>query len=299
MGDSRADVDASQMEAGAVDLRAAEWEGRPVEDWRVEWRIPKLSVFERVSSTNDVARRLAEAGAPARTVVLAEAQTAGRGRGGTRWHDRPGSALLCSVVLRPRLPTAGPMAPGTLPLRVGLAAAAAIERAAGISVRVKWPNDLLVDVGTAGGPGRKVAGILCEASLSASAESFVVVGVGVNVGQTAEDFPPELRGRAASLGQAAGRVVSRAALAGAILDELDRIGEQALLPFDELTRGRLDALDALRGQDIRVDGGPVGQALGIAPDGALRVRYEKGVETIRSGTVRFAQTDPILGTMRT
>ena len=266
---------------------AGSWEGEPVEALRERWRLPSLVVYDRVGSTNDVAKRLAEAGAAEGTAVLAETQTAGRGRGGSSWHDRPGASLLLSVVLRPRLTADGPAAPGTLPLRVGLVVAEAIERLAGLRTRVEWPNDVVVGRGRAEVEGgRKLAGILCEGALSESTSSYIVVGVGVNVHQQPDDFAPELRPRATSLRLAGVAGGSRPALAHDILAGVRALGKNAVRPLDRETLDRLAQRDALAGRTVSVDGRIAGRAHGIAADGGLLVQNDDGIETIRAGTVR-------------
>ncbi len=140
-------------------------------------------------STNADAVALAEAGAPHLSVVAAGHQTAGRGRLGRTWETAPGSSLLISVVLRPNVE---PEAASLIPLLAALCMGEACGGGFGIETRIKWPNDLHVN-------GRKLAGILPEAKVSAGALEYVVVGVGVNLYQRTEDFPPEIRERATSV----------------------------------------------------------------------------------------------------
>jgi BirA family biotin operon repressor/biotin-[acetyl-CoA-carboxylase] ligase len=142
--------------------------------------------LDRTGSTNDDARRLAEDGAPAWTLVAAGHQTAGRGRLGRSWTDAPGKALLVSLVLRPTFP------PGTAPLITLAAAAALVEAAEVPKLRSKWPNDLVVGE-------RKVGGILAETAISAGALRHVILGIGLNVGMSPEEFPPEVRESASSI----------------------------------------------------------------------------------------------------
>lgn len=261
------------------------WEGRPVEEWRDAWGAPTLVVLDAVGSTNDVARALAEDGAPSGTAVLAEHQTAGRGRAGRRWHAPHGTALLLSVVLRPPAGQAAGQAPGAIPLRVGLAVASAAEAVAGISLGLKWPNDVVT-------PGaRKVAGILCEAA-SGPGGAFVVAGIGVNVNQRPEDFPPDVRTMATSLAAAAGREISRAELCGAILNGLREAGNRYGAPLEPRELRAIADRDLLLGRHVLVDGVPRGTAVGIAPDGALLVRDGAGeVDAVYSGTVRVPDPD--------
>jgi BirA family biotin operon repressor/biotin-[acetyl-CoA-carboxylase] ligase len=160
-----------------------------------------------VDSTQRVAFALAEAGAADRTVVVADTQTAGRGRRGRPWHDEPGGSVLASIVVRPRL------AVRDLPklsLVAALAVAEAIEAVASLAPRLKWPNDILVN-------GRKIAGILLESRVAA--EPVVVVGIGINLGQRA--FPSALTATATSVRIESGRTVQREAMLEAALAAFD------------------------------------------------------------------------------
>ena len=143
-----------------------------------------------VASTNDAAWEALAVGAPDGTVIVADAQTRGRGRGGRFWLLAPGRGLALSVLLASGC---DPASAGAVPLGAGLALARALERL-GIRAALKWPNDLLVGE-------RKLSGILCESRRAPAPEAggAIVVGVGVNVGTRSEDFPPELRAAATSL----------------------------------------------------------------------------------------------------
>ncbi len=147
------------------------------------------------TSTMDDVERLAAGGAAEGLIVVADEQTTGRGRAGRSWTAPAGAALLCSILLRPPLP---PDRLTTLPLVAGVAVAEAIEDRADISCRLKWPNDVWID-------GRKVAGILVKATVSAGVVDRVVLGVGINLSTNLEDLPPN----ATSLAAASGRAVSR------------------------------------------------------------------------------------------
>ncbi len=261
--------------------RAERWEGATATELAARWGVPAVHLFHTVGSTNDEARALADGGAPAGTVVLAEDQLAGRGRGGRGWVSPPGLGIWMTVVLRPAtLP-----APGLLPILVGLAAAEAIDdfvRPA--RAQVKWPNDVHL-------AGRKVAGILCEGAWEADRPGAVVAGIGINCGQSGGDFPPELQPVATSLRISAGWAPPRAEVAGSIVRTILRLAGN---PPAQLGGALLDALrgrDALEGRAVVVTGAtPVtGTALGVSPAGALLVRSDAGVlRTVRSGTVRLA-----------
>src|SRR5439155_23352590 len=140
-------------------------------------------------STQHVARDLARAGAPEGTIVIAERQTAGRGRLGRQWHSPTGLNLYCSIVLRPALP------PGVVPqiaLVAGTAAAAAIEAETGVRPAIKWPNDVLLG-------GRKIVGILVEMDSEVERVHHVIAGIGVNLNAPRASFPHDLRAKASSL----------------------------------------------------------------------------------------------------
>ncbi|TMM05092.1 MAG: biotin--[acetyl-CoA-carboxylase] ligase [Actinobacteria bacterium] len=217
---------------------------------------PRLHL-RRTDSTNERARELAALGAPHGTLVTASRQTAGRGRQGRSWVAPDGRGLLCSLLLRdpPRL----------LPLAAGVAVASVV----GVPALVKWPNDVLVD-------GRKVAGILVEGRPQ---ERWAVVGIGLNVALQPEDFPPELRETAGTLGQGP----------EAIEPTLERLLEAlehwiTASPEDVLEAFR--TRDALLGRAIRWAGGE-GRAAGVDPEGRLMVQTRQGRMTLEAGEVHL------------
>lgn len=248
------------------------WEGEPVGVWERMWGVPRLEFHDVLGSTNDRACELARSGAPPFTVVVAERQTAGRGRGGSRWHSPPGAGLWISVLL----PGAGPVPPH-LPLLVGLAAARAVEHVcAELDVGLKWPNDLEV-------VGRKAGGVLCE-----RADGCVVAGIGLNLRQKPEDFPAELAGSAVSLETAAGRPLSRGALASALLGELRRASGATVGPLPTEVREELAERDVLRDRRVVSQQAGAGVARGIDQDGALLVERPDGARVrVLAGSVRI------------
>jgi BirA family biotin operon repressor/biotin-[acetyl-CoA-carboxylase] ligase len=235
-----------------------------------------------VGSTNDVARALAGAGFPHGTVVVADVQTAGRGRQGRRWQAPPGAALLCSTLLRPALPVAA------LPA-LTMAAADAAAAVTGRPAALKWPNDVLMaTAGAAGRPAppalaqagesepplKKVAGVLLETALAGHRLASVIVGIGINVSA----HPPELA-TATDLAAVAGRPIARAAVLDALLARLDHwagaalAGEQAAV--FAAWRARLVTL----GRPVHVvTAGEAfdGLAEDVDTDGALLVRVAGG-----------------------
>jgi BirA family transcriptional regulator, biotin operon repressor / biotin---[acetyl-CoA-carboxylase] ligase len=218
---------------------------------------PRLHLRE-TTSTNERARALAAAGAPHGTLVTAGVQTAGRGRQGRTWTAPPGRAVLASVVVRDPDPL--------LPLRAGLA----VADLAGQGARVKWPNDVLVG-------GRKVAGVLVEARPQ---ERWAVAGIGLNAAVDPAELPPELRGRAATLGRSPDELE---AVLAELLEALERrLGEPAA---DTLRAMRVR--DALLDQPVTWAGGE-GTGAGVDERGSLRVRRADGtIAVLDAGEVHL------------
>ena len=144
--------------------------------------------LDEAASTNDVLRTMAEQGAAEGTTVVARVQTRGRGRLQRPWHSPPGLGLYLSVLLRPPWPAADS---GALALLGGVAAASALAQLYVARLTLKWPNDVLAD-------GKKICGVLVEPALHGDRLDYAVMGIGVNVLQRHEDFPPELRSTATS-----------------------------------------------------------------------------------------------------
>jgi len=239
--------------------------------------------YATLDSTNRRALAWAEAGAPEGALVLAEHQTAGRGRLGRSWADVPGEGLLLSLVLRPAL---SPERMGLLPLAAGLAVAEALDgHAAPLAPTLKWPNDVLLG-------GRKVCGILAEGR-PGGAHPFAVLGIGVNVGQTA--FPAELAERATSLLLATGRTPDRTALLADLLARLEA-------RYEDLAAARHPAVLAAFAARMPPPGTPLavhpatggapttGTLDGLAPDGGLRLRTPEGAVVLRAGEVTTQPT---------
>jgi BirA family biotin operon repressor/biotin-[acetyl-CoA-carboxylase] ligase len=224
--------------------------------------------LDSVTSTNDVAKRLALEGAPEGTLVLAEVQTAGRGRQARTWIAPAGSSLLMSLVFRPSFPPAG--LPHLL-MASGLAVAQAIEDSTGLPVHLKWPNDILLG-------GKKTGGILIEAGLTAEAIDYVVVGIGLNVNLDLAQVP-EIVAFATSISEELGRSVPRLRVLHSLLRSMER--EYILLQGGESPHGRwvarLDQLD----QQVEIST-PWGKESGllerVGEDGTLFLRRADGTE---------------------
>lgn len=242
---------------------------------------------ESIGSTSDRLRELARRGAAPFTAVLADRQTAGRGRGGRGWHSAPGSGLWISVLL----PSPPGGAPGAASLAVGAAAALAVEAATGVEVGLKWPNDLLVRSTPAGPELGKVGGVLCE-TVRAPGGALVVVGVGINLRRPPE-APDEAFRAAAFLDEATGRPVGVEELAGALAGELRRLADPPPDRLEGELRRQWDQRDLLRGRAVRTETAPAGVAVGLGPDGALRVSDAAGrIHTVRAGSVRLEGEGP-------
>jgi BirA family biotin operon repressor/biotin-[acetyl-CoA-carboxylase] ligase len=230
------------------------------------WLGTELHELDVCDSTSDEAASLAAAGAPHGAVVVAAAQRRGRGRLGRAWYSPPGENLYLSAVLRPDL------APPTLPpitLAAGVAVAETIA-SYGAAPVVKWPNDVLVGE-------RKVAGILTEMTTRADRLDHLVLGVGVNLGS--RSFPPELADVATSLAIACGRAETPAGFRARLLPVLETWLDRFFAGGVAAVGRAWSAWSGMEGRRVRVSvGGRVleGTARGIAPDGSLDVRDDRG-----------------------
>lgn len=230
----------------------------------------RLSVLERCDSTNDVARSAGEADAPHGTAIIALEQTRGRGRRGRAWATLPGEHLFASLVLRPPLP---PERASELTLVAGVALVDAL-RSLGVESSLKWPNDVEID-------GLKVAGILAEyVALEPAERSFVVLGIGVNVGASSDPYPDDVRERATSLAaHASSADVSVGGVAVAVFTQLDQWMERHVTEGFEVIRTAWRERTTMLGAAVRAHlGGQVvlGTAVDLDPTGALLIRDPNG-----------------------
>ena len=228
--------------------------------------------FFRIDSTNSVALELAANGAAHGTVVLAEEQTAGRGRLGREWYSEKSSGIYCSVILRPAL---SPAAAPVITLAAGLAAHHAIASVTGLAVDIRWPNDIMIG-------GKKACGILTEMSAELDRLHAVVLGFGVNVNHA--EFPAELRPMATSLRIEGRKTYSRAQIVVALLKELERCYQLMLAKGGAGIVPEWAASSSYaRGQRIRVQAKSESfeaTTAGLDPSGALRVRRDDGREEL-------------------
>jgi BirA family transcriptional regulator, biotin operon repressor / biotin---[acetyl-CoA-carboxylase] ligase len=240
----------------------------------------QLHHYYKIGSTNTVAMNAASAGAPEGSVLLAERQTAGRGRGAHNWHSAQSAGIYCSIILRPALPPSQAL---ILSLAAGLAVHAAIQTIdPAVAVDLKWPNDVLIH-------GKKVAGILTEMNSEATRVRYIVIGIGINVNQTT--FPSELQRTATSLRLATGTEWSRVELCAALLKSLNREYRNLLEKpgaHDAILRRFQEQSSMVRGCPVQIeeDGGFEGITEGLDQRGFLQVRTTHGVRSVLSGTVR-------------
>jgi BirA family biotin operon repressor/biotin-[acetyl-CoA-carboxylase] ligase len=240
-----------------------------------------LRTFEVIDSTNARACALAEAGAAEGLVVIADQQTAGKGRLGRSWVSPGGVNLYLSVVLRP------PVLPVNAPQLTFLSAVAVcrtITEVCGLQPTVKWPNDVLLN-------GRKAAGLLNEMSSETDRVNYVVLGVGVNLNMTAEQFPSRLRYPATSLLIEAGTRISRVGFARVLLAQIDALYGIYLQHGARPVLSAWEKYCDLTGKPVEVDCQSRlirGVMAGLDDDGALLVKTAGGFERVLAGDVRPA-----------
>ena len=230
---------------------------------QTNWVGCEIVYFEETDSTNRQARLLALDGAAHGTLVIADRQSAGRGRRGRGWISPAGEGIFMSLIVRPDMP---PSRVAKMSLMLALAVARAIERETGLIARIKWPNDIVID-------GRKVCGLLLEMDATAEKVNSIVAGVGINVHQKA--FDEEIAHTASSLDLLSGRRVSRSAIVRAFLEEFER----AMALADEAMMDaycKRSATIEQRVQVIALDGTYTGVAKGITQSGSLLVAPDEG-----------------------
>ena len=237
--------------------------------------------FLRTDSTNRVAMELGNADEAEGAVVLAEEQTAGRGRAGREWHSERGTGIYVTLLLRPKI---SPVQAPLLTMMAGLSARAAIQAQSGITIDLKWPNDLMLE-------GKKLGGILTEMYAEPTQVRFVIVGIGINANQ--EKFPSELAAIATSLRAHPGRSQSRMELLVRLLREFENDYNRFLREGAASVTHRFEAVSSYaRGKRVNVSNGAEsysGVTAGLSPEGLLRVEREGGnVTTVIAGDVREA-----------
>ena len=230
------------------------------------WAGQEIVCFTETDSTNVRARKLGENGAAHGTLVVAEQQTAGRGRRGRGWESPAGSSIYMSLLLRPEfLPNKAPM----LTIVMAYSVATALREQTGLDFRIKWPNDIVLN-------GKKVVGILTEMSTEIEYINHVVIGVGINV--NTEAFPEEICATATSIRRESGKTWRRAELIAAILRQFEVQYERFVKEEDlAYLREAYDAILVNCNREVRILGEKDGYravALGIDDQGELLVRKE-------------------------
>jgi BirA family transcriptional regulator, biotin operon repressor / biotin---[acetyl-CoA-carboxylase] ligase len=238
-----------------------------------------LRYIEAVGSTNDEALAWAREGVDEGAIVVADHQSAGRGRRGRIWHAAPGTALLFSLVLRPTL---GPDHLGLLTTALGVAGAEA-SRSFGLDARVKWPNDVTV-------AGKKLAGILVESRLSGHRVEAAIAGMGFNVSVAPRDLPPGVGDGATSIAAELGESPSRAKvlkeILAAFMDHYESLASDA---GRARLIGRARDLSAILGTTVSVSMGDgsvtTGEAIDLTATGALVIETADGRLTVSAGEI--------------
>jgi BirA family biotin operon repressor/biotin-[acetyl-CoA-carboxylase] ligase len=238
----------------------------------------KIYHYFRTDSTNRVALELGYENEPEGAVVLAEEQTAGRGRAGRSWHSERATGIYVTLLLRPKI---SPVQAPLLTMMAGLSAHAAIQAQTGLQPDLKWPNDLMLN-------GKKLGGILTEMHAETTLVRFVIVGIGINVNQ--ERFPGELSGIATSLRAESGKIQSRLELLARLLREFETDYNRFLRDGSSSITERFEQVSSYaRGKKVRVTNGSesyVGVTVGLRPEGLLQVQREDGaVVTVLAGDV--------------
>ncbi|MCA0990752.1 biotin--[acetyl-CoA-carboxylase] ligase [Bacillus hwajinpoensis] len=227
-----------------------------------------IYTYPTVESTQFIAHDLAHRGASDGTIIVADEQTAGKGRLGRSWHSPSGSGIWTSIILRPKLP---PQRAPQFTLIAAVSVVHAIRKQTGLEAEIKWPNDILID-------GKKVVGILTELQAEADQIKSIIIGMGINVNASKEDFPDELT-TATSLKIESGRDITRSALLAAILNELETLYEEYLNNGFRMIKLLWESYAVSLGRKIKartLNGVIEGLAKGITEEGVLLLEDESG-----------------------
>lgn len=242
-----------------------------------EWAGFEIYYFDSIDSTNTKAKELAEEGHPSGTLVVADRQTAGKGRRGRSWESPTGIGIFMTLMLKPEI---NPNNASMLTLVAAMATTRAIRRVTGVPALIKWPNDIVMN-------GKKVCGILTEMSAQFDYINHIVIGIGINVHN--EDFPEEIAKTASSLYLESGQHIHRASLIEAFLEEFEDVYAEYLKTEDmEGLQKEYDAMLVNRGRQVRVldPKEPFeGKAMGITKKGELIVDTWESRKLVSSGEV--------------
>ena len=259
-------------------------------DLKTQWLAQQIEHHDTIDSTNRLASERAREGAPDGTTIIAEQQTAGRGRLGRSFFSPANLNLYTSIVMRPKLSTAE--AP-TLIHAAAVGCADAIAETVGLNTRVeiKWPNDILVE-------GLKSSGILMEMSSEANRIDFVILGIGVNLNVDPSQFPEEFRKTATSLSSHTGAKIDRILFAQRLYSRLEAAMDHHRARGFDGVRPRYEALFGMTGKAVRIrdlDGSErSGTITGVSEDGALLLEASTGaIEKVIAGDVTIVKEGPL------
>ena len=238
-----------------------------------KWLGRTIHFYDQVESTNLLAVELAQGDAPEGVVVLADQQLSGRGRGSRSWHSPAGVGIYCSVILRPQVePEKGQL----ITLMASVSIVKAIERQTGLSPRVKWPNDVLIN-------DKKVAGILLEAGVSGARIGYAVIGFGINANNGRGDLPEDIGVNASSLRMELKKTVDRGALVIEIFSELEKIYHSFQRENFSVVLQQWRHHSSTLGQRVRIwqrDQSTEGVAVDLTEEGGLLLKVEGGKQIV-------------------
>jgi len=245
------------------------------------WLGKTIHCYDAVESTNLLAIEMAQQGASEGTVILAEQQLSGRGRGNRSWHSPAGVGVYCSIVLRPKTaPSKGQL----ITLMASVSIVKAITLKTGLLPRVKWPNDILIN-------DRKVAGILLESRVSGGQMDYAVIGFGINVNNDSVDLPENIRGRASSLLMELKKPVDRGTLVMEIFSELERIYDRFQREDFPVILEQYRHYSSTLGQRVRIwqkDEATEGVAVDLTEDGGLLLKVEGSEQiVVHAGDIEY------------
>lgn len=230
----------------------------------------KIYSYAEVDSTNDIALKLAEAGAAEGTVVFAGHQRKGRGRFNRKWHSPTAKNILCSIILRPAI---NPKRISQISLMTAVAAASTLRSEYDLPALIKWPNDIYLR-------GRKVSGILVDMGAELDLVHYAVVGIGINLNNVASDFPPSIRSLATSVKIETGKKVDRVKAAQSLLTQIDRWYRTYLKEGFDLIGNTWVDMSLTLGKRITAktaEGQITGIPTGLDEDGSLLIRLDSGI----------------------
>lgn len=260
---------------------AKKWAGHSLEDLKDRWGRDSVHLYGTIDSTNEAARELAEEGAPAGTVLLCREQTAGRGRAGHAWYSPEDRGLYMSMILRPT----DLSHPAMVSILSGLGIVERLDAGfPGLQPALKWPNDIVAR-------GLKLGGVLAEASWQDAHPMHLVVGVGLNIRPLGADAPAELQDLATTMDSVLGEPANFAAVADRVIEGLETWLPRSPVTLTSDLLDRVDRYDWLRDRRARftppgAEEGQPGTCVGIAPDGALLFRPDRGaLKRVTDGVV--------------